>query len=85
MFVFVIITQKNILNLKVYFFLSDGRRGLISLFKDGGRSENLRGLGVTKPSKSAIMAIFHFWQNGTFEPLHEIEFLFFHGHSFGAL
>ena len=26
--------------------------------------------------KSAILAIFHFWQNGTFEPLHEIQKLF---------
>ena len=26
--------------------------------------------------KSAILAIFHFWQNGTFEPLHEIQFFF---------
>jgi hypothetical protein len=23
--------------------------------------------------KSAIMAIFHIWQNGTFEPLHEFQ------------
>ena len=23
--------------------------------------------------KSAILAIFHFWQNGTFEPLHGIQ------------
>ena len=26
--------------------------------------------------KSAILAIFHFWQNGTFEPLHEIQIFF---------
>jgi hypothetical protein len=26
--------------------------------------------------KSAILVIFHFWQNGTFEPLHEIQNLF---------
>ena len=38
----------------------------------------------TPTIKSAIMAIFHFWQNGTFEPLHEIQF-FCQGHSFGAL
>ena len=26
--------------------------------------------------KSAILAIFHFWQNGTFDPLHEIQIFF---------
>jgi hypothetical protein len=26
--------------------------------------------------KSAILAIFHFWQNGTFEPLNEINLFF---------
>ena len=26
--------------------------------------------------KSAILAIFQFWQNGTFEPVHEIQKLF---------
>ena len=35
--------------------------------------------------KSVILAIFHFWQNGTFEPLHEIQIFFCQKHSFEAL
>ena len=35
--------------------------------------------------KSAILAIFQFCQNGTFEPVHEIQNFFGQKHSFEAL
>ena len=35
--------------------------------------------------KSAILAIFQFWQNGTFEPVHEIQIFFCQKISFEAL
>ena len=35
--------------------------------------------------KSAILAIFQFYQNGTFEPLHEIQNFSGQKHSFEAL
>ena len=35
--------------------------------------------------KSAILAIFQFWQNDTFEPVHEIHIFFGQNTSFEAL
>ena len=35
--------------------------------------------------KSAILAIFQFFQNGTFEPVHEIQIFFDQKYSFEAL
>jgi hypothetical protein len=82
---YVVIFQTTILRI-VGFYV---RRSAMDLADTGTFSENLLLMtasycfktmllakcffNLMQGFKSAILAIFHFWQNGTFEPLHEIQ------------